>query len=106
MDQLESSGPKKPSHCRGPESEAGVRGEPVGLVGTVEFRSGDEDVRVAYYLFVFVSEVLREEKRERRWSSYEEALKLLSHDSAVDLLRKALPLIQIHLPVRLRASND
>ena len=27
--------------------EAGVRGEPVGLIGPVEFRSGDEDVRVA-----------------------------------------------------------
>jgi len=83
--------------------EAGVRAEPVGLVGTVEFRSGDEDVQVSYCLLIFVSEVPREEKRERRWCSYEEALKLLSHDNAVDLLRKALPHIQTHLP---RAIKD
>jgi ADP-ribose pyrophosphatase YjhB (NUDIX family) len=78
--------------------EAGVRGEPVGLVGTLEFRSGHEDVRVTYYLFVFVSEVLRGEKRERRWCSYEEALNLLSHETAADLLRKALPLMETYLP--------
>ena len=52
--------------------EAGVRGESVGLVGTVKFRSGNKDVRVTYYLFVFVSEVLRKEKRKRRWCAYDE----------------------------------
>jgi len=75
-----------------------VRGEPVGLVGSLEFRSGDEDVRVTYYPFVFVSEVLRKEKRERRWCSYEEALNLLSHENAAYLLRKALPLMEAYLP--------
>ena len=78
--------------------EAGVRGEPVGLVGSLEFRSGDEEVRVTYYLFVFVSEVLRKEKRERRWCRYEEALNLLSHKNAADFLRKALPLMEAYLP--------
>ena len=78
--------------------EAGVRGEPIGLVGTLEFQSGDEDVRVTYYLLVFVSEVLRKEKRERRWCSSKEALNLLSHENAADLLRKALPLMESYLP--------
>jgi ADP-ribose pyrophosphatase YjhB (NUDIX family) len=86
--------------------EAGVRGEPAGLVGTVQFRSGDKDVRVTYYLFVFLSEVLRKEKRERRWCSYDEALNLLSHENTADLLRKALPLIETHLPQkRIEGSN-
>jgi 8-oxo-dGTP pyrophosphatase MutT (NUDIX family) len=77
--------------------EAGIRGESSGLVGSLEFRSGDEDVNVEYYLFDFVSEVLREEKRDRKWCPYSEALALLSHRSAADLLRKALPLIRTRI---------
>jgi len=77
--------------------EAGVRGESVGLIGSLEFRSGHEDVQVAYYLVAFVAEVLREEKRERKWCAYEEALKLLAHPAAADLLRTALPAIKNHL---------
>lgn len=78
--------------------EAGVRGRSLGLVGRLEFRSGHEDVRVAYYLISFISEVLREEQREIRWCGYEEALDLLSHQGAVELLREAQPLIESHLP--------
>lgn len=73
--------------------EAGVRGKSIGFVGDLEFRSGHEIVQVAYYLFAFVSEVLREEKREIRWCEYDEALNLLTHRSAVELLQKAMPLI-------------
>jgi ADP-ribose pyrophosphatase YjhB (NUDIX family) len=78
--------------------EAGVRGESVGLVGKLAFRSGHSDVTVAYYLVLFVAEVLREEKRERKWCTYEEALSMLSHVAAADLLRTALPMIKKHLP--------
>jgi 8-oxo-dGTP pyrophosphatase MutT (NUDIX family) len=78
--------------------EAGVHGESVGLVGSLEYRSGEDDVSVAYYLVAFVAEVLRREKRERRWCSYEEALGLLAHPTAADLLRIALPAIKKYLP--------
>ena len=77
--------------------EAGVQGESAGLIGTLEFRSGKEDVSVAYYLFAFVSEVPRKEKRELRWCAYDEALTLLSHPDAAELLRKALPAIKNHV---------
>jgi ADP-ribose pyrophosphatase YjhB (NUDIX family) len=78
--------------------EAGVRGELVGLVGSLEFRSGHEDVSVAYFLIAYVGEVLREETRERKWCSYDEALRLLSHPTAADLLRMASPAIKKFLP--------
>lgn len=77
--------------------EAGIRGELVGPIGSLEFRFRNEDVSVAYYLFQFVAEVARTEKRERRWCEYDEALALLSHHSAADLLRSALPLIEDHI---------
>lgn len=78
--------------------EAGVHGKSVGLVGRLAFRSGQSDVTVAYYLVLFVAEVQREEKRERKWCTYEEALSKLSHPAAADLLRTALPMIKEHLP--------
>jgi len=78
------------------EEEAGIRGELVGRVGSLEFRFRDRDFSVAYFLIAFVSEVAREEKRERRWCAYDEALTLLSHPDAVELLRKALPMIASH----------
>jgi 8-oxo-dGTP pyrophosphatase MutT (NUDIX family) len=78
--------------------EAGARGKSLGLVGKLEFQSSREHVRVDYYLFIFVSEVLRQERREIRWSSYDEALTLLSHRGAVEMLKKALPAITKHLP--------
>jgi mutator protein MutT len=76
------------------EEEAGIRGELVGLIGSLQFRFRDRDINVAYYLFAFVSEVPRKEKRERRWCSYDDALTLLSHADAAELLRKALPMME------------
>jgi ADP-ribose pyrophosphatase YjhB (NUDIX family) len=76
------------------EEEAGIRGELVGPVGSLGFRFREKDISVKYYLFAFVSEVPREEKRERQWCSYDEALSILSHPDAVELLRKALPMIE------------
>lgn len=81
------------------EEEAGIRGESLGAIDSLEFRFRDRDVSVTYYLFAFVSEVPRKEKRERRWCGYDEALALLSHSDAADLLRKALPIIENHMRV-------
>jgi 8-oxo-dGTP pyrophosphatase MutT (NUDIX family) len=78
------------------EEEAGIKGEALGLIGSLDFRSGDEIVTVAYYLFKFLTQLPRSEKREVRWCEYQEALALLSHRDAVGLLQKALPIIQSH----------
>jgi len=76
------------------EEEAGIRGESLGQIGSLQFRFRERDIDVAYYLFAFTSEVPRKEKRERRWCSYDEALTLLSHVDAVELLKKALPIME------------
>ena len=78
------------------EEEAGIRGEPVGPVGSLEFRFRERDISVEYFLIAFVSEAPRKEKRERRWCSFHEALALLSHADAVELLKRALPMIERH----------
>ena len=80
------------------EEEAALRGKSLGLIGSLDYQSGDEMVSVAYYLFKFVAEVVQTEKRERKWCEYDEALALLSHHDAAELLRKALPIIESHIP--------
>jgi 8-oxo-dGTP pyrophosphatase MutT (NUDIX family) len=79
------------------EEEAGIVGESLGPIGSIEFRFREKDISVEYYLFRCVAEVPRKEKRERRWCNYDEALNLLSHADAVELLKKALPMIKSHL---------
>ena len=74
--------------------EAGVRGKLFAPVGELLFRSGHKEVHVVYYLFEFVNEVPREENREIKWCEYDEALKLLSHEGAVDLLKDALRFLE------------
>jgi 8-oxo-dGTP pyrophosphatase MutT (NUDIX family) len=76
------------------EEEAGVSGESVGAIGALDFRSGNEEVTVEYYLIKFTHEVPRKEKREIRWCEYEEALALLSHRDAAELLKKAMRVIR------------
>ena len=67
--------------------EAGVTGDIVRSLGTLEFRSGDEDVSTEYFL-VRARTVTREspEGRERRWCTLEEADELLSFPDAKRLL--------------------
>ena len=79
------------------EEEAGVRGESLGQIGSLQFRFRERDFTVSYYLVDLVSEVPQKEKRERRWCSYDDALTLLSHVDASELLKKALPLIKTHM---------
>ena len=69
--------------------EAGIEGEPLGPIGTSEFQSGDELVRVKYYLFRYSGEASPGEGRESRWCTVDEGLGLLAFESARDLLRTA-----------------
>lgn len=93
---IESGESAEAAAARELEEEAGIRGELLGLVGSLDFQSDDEMVSVAYYLFRFVAEVARTEDRETRWCEYDEAAALLSFRDSAELLKKALPLIIHH----------
>lgn len=91
---IESGETAEAAAARELEEEAGIRGELLGLIGSLDFQSGDEMVSVAYYLFGFVAEVARTEEREIKWCEYDEALTLLSFRDSAGLLKRALPMIE------------
>jgi diadenosine hexaphosphate hydrolase (ATP-forming) len=63
--------------------EAGVDGEALGPAGRpIEFLSGNEPVRVQYFL-------IRAEPREKRWFEVTDARKNLSFDTAREILDAA-----------------
>lgn len=78
------------------EEEAAIKAELIAPLGALEFQSGDERVHVEYFLFKYMEDIERTEDRETRWCTYEEALALLSHRDAADLLQRARPLIENH----------
>ena len=71
--------------------EAAVEGTIVRGLGTLQFESGVEMVRVEYFLVRYLRDVPPAESRERRWCSYDEALELLRFPSARELLQSARP---------------
>jgi ADP-ribose pyrophosphatase YjhB (NUDIX family) len=93
---IESGETAEAAAARELEEEAGIRGELLGLVGSLDFQSDEEMVSVTYYLFRFVAEVARTEERETRWCEYDEAAALLSFRDSAELLKQALPLIIRH----------
>ena len=94
---IEIGEPADAAAARELEEEAGIKGRLLGPVGTLDFQSGDEEVRVEYYLFEFVAYVNQLEERRVVWCEYDEALKLLSYPDAAQLLRKAFPMIKGHI---------
>lgn len=72
--------------------EAGVLGRIVrSLSPPLSFRSGDERVRVQYYLVVATGETKPHELRDKKWLDPDGALQKLTHDDAKQMLRGALP---------------
>jgi 8-oxo-dGTP pyrophosphatase MutT (NUDIX family) len=69
--------------------EAGVAGEVLGPVGESTFRSGDEQIKVTYFLVRFLRNAPAEEQRAVRWLPFREARALLTFDDARSLLDKA-----------------
>jgi 8-oxo-dGTP pyrophosphatase MutT (NUDIX family) len=70
--------------------ETGIRGLLIGRVGEpLEFKSGDELVRVQYFLLIAGKEGTAAEEREKRWCTFSEARDLLSHQDAKELLMLA-----------------
>ncbi len=69
--------------------EAGVLGEVIGFVGTLEFMSGTEPVQVDYFVVRATGAAEPSESRECRWCTYEDALRLLTFDNMKPLLTRA-----------------
>jgi hypothetical protein len=84
--------------------EAGVIGEVIRPMGSLEFTSGKEPVRVEYFLARRTGTTRPAEQRETRWCTYAEAHELLSHDDAKALLAKAYFLLKA--PGILRVTSD
>jgi 8-oxo-dGTP pyrophosphatase MutT (NUDIX family) len=72
--------------------EAGVVARVVRpLCPPLAFQSGDEAVKVQYYLAVATGEATPSESREQKWLDPDAALQTLTHDAARTMLRAALP---------------
>lgn len=71
--------------------EAGIVGDVVGPVGQpLEFQSGDELVRVQYFLIRARAETPHTDGREKRWFEANAAIAALQFDNARALLDVAL----------------
>ena len=79
--------------------EAGYGGRVVAHVGTSQFTSGQERVRVEYFLVAVPEDARRlpSEDREQQWYSAEEASRALTFNDARVLLAKAMRRLA-HLP--------
>jgi len=74
--------------------EAGVTGELIGPTGrTLAFQSGFEWVEVEYFLVRLIDESASPEGRQKIWVSPGEAIERVGFDSARDLVRAVVPLI-------------
>ncbi|MEW6667897.1 MAG: NUDIX domain-containing protein [Thermodesulfobacteriota bacterium] len=69
--------------------ESGVFAHLVGLVKQVEYRAGDEDVRVKFYLMECIEEGRPKEDRNPEWFSLEEALERIQYPESRFVLRAA-----------------
>jgi 8-oxo-dGTP pyrophosphatase MutT (NUDIX family) len=76
--------------------EGGVRGKALGPAGTIEFRSGDEDVRVRYFLVRYEGEPDGGESRPRGTFDLGGAAAALAHDDARDMLIRNCEAIERH----------
>ena len=69
--------------------EAGVLGRIVAPLGSLAFRSGEEDVEVSYFLLEGTTEGRAGEGRQLRWVPFAEAQRLLTYEDARGLLGRA-----------------
>ena len=70
--------------------EAGVDAEPLRYAGTVEFVTpAGKHVRAAFFLMRFVRNVPQHERREIRWTTIDEAKRLVQFDDTRALIEQA-----------------
>jgi ADP-ribose pyrophosphatase YjhB (NUDIX family) len=76
------------------KEEAGVRGDIIERLGSLEFDSAGEQVTVDYFLVAVRELTDPEEDRARQWLDYPAARQQLSHDDARTLLDKAVDVLR------------
>lgn len=69
--------------------ETGVDADVLAEVGTTEFDTPSERVRVRFFLMRFVGSTQPDERRQVRWVDYETAHRMLSFDDTRELLERA-----------------
>lgn len=75
--------------------EAGVDGELIGRVGKpVEFYSGEEFVRVEYFLVRVVREWPETDGREKEWFDPDAAIEAVEYENTREVLRAAIARLQ------------
>ncbi len=72
--------------------EAGVDGEPLHSLGTLEFSTpAGKHVRAVYFLMRYAGDTTPHERREVRWATFDEALRLVQFDDTRALIAAARP---------------
>jgi 8-oxo-dGTP pyrophosphatase MutT (NUDIX family) len=71
------------------QEEAGVDGDLLGKVGTLEFDWGGRRYRVDYFLIRATGETDETDGRKKKWRPFEDAVKKLTYPDLQRLLRKA-----------------
>lgn len=75
--------------------EAGVSGEIITFLDTVEFNKHKKKYRVSYFLARFKAVVNKGEKgREPQWYNYKKAMEMLSFPSARSLIELSVKMIE------------
>ena len=91
---LEPGESRPEAALREAREEAGLLGRIVGEAGTLQFRSGVEDVEVVYFVVEHLADVEPDEGRETHWLAYREARGLLTHEDARKLLDDAAAMVE------------
>lgn len=76
------------------KEEAGIVGQVTHAVGSLSFRSSDEDVEVTYFLIRASPHRSGGELREARWLDFASARERLTFDDSKELLDRAAALIE------------
>ncbi len=71
------------------KEEAGIEGEIISLINSIEISVKDESFKIEFYLIKYIRDVNQTEQREIFWLSYNDALNFLSFEESRNLLRKA-----------------
>jgi len=73
--------------------ETGIEARVVSDLGVLRFSRKSQDIRAQFFLMVHEATTPTTEKRKLTWATFDEALELLTHEDARDLLVDAQPFV-------------
>ena len=71
------------------KEEAGIEGEIISLINSIEISVNDESFKIKFYLIKYIRDVNQTEQRKIFWLHYNDALNFLSFEESRNLLREA-----------------